>query len=265
MRAGPAAPDRRARTSRGQRRSPPRSPARRGEMHGDQPVPEAGAVLARRARRRSAARGLRPRSARRPRGAAPFAEVAGRQRRSSCAGCYLALRRAVRHPAISDAIGAILIDEHGRSLGAPDVEDVLGLPVLATDPGAHVDRAGRRRRRAADAPARQPRPPAASRAAARRAASATSRRHEPRRPRRRRRATRVARHAAAPPARRAVRSRACSTSGAARPARAHARAKRRLCSRRRPSTSCSTSWSTTSAGSVRSSRCSTTRRSPRSW
>jgi hypothetical protein len=25
-----------------------------------------------------------------------------------------------------------LIDEHGRSLGARDVEDVLGLPVLAT-------------------------------------------------------------------------------------------------------------------------------------
>jgi hypothetical protein len=47
-------------------------------------------------------------------------------------GCYLGLRRAVRHPAITDAIGAILIDEHGRSLGKPDIEDVLGIPVLAT-------------------------------------------------------------------------------------------------------------------------------------
>jgi hypothetical protein len=49
-------------------------------------------------------------------------------------GCYLALRRAVRHPAINEAIGAILIDEHGRSLGRADVEDVLGVPVLATIP-----------------------------------------------------------------------------------------------------------------------------------
>ncbi len=47
-------------------------------------------------------------------------------------GCYLALRRAVRHPALADTAGAILIDEHGRSLGRPDVEDVLGVPVLAT-------------------------------------------------------------------------------------------------------------------------------------
>jgi hypothetical protein len=49
-------------------------------------------------------------------------------------GCYLALRQAVRHPAITEAIGVVLIDEHGRSLGAPDVEDVLGIPVLATIP-----------------------------------------------------------------------------------------------------------------------------------
>jgi hypothetical protein len=47
-------------------------------------------------------------------------------------GCYLALRRAVHHAAIELASGAVLIDEHGRSLGARDVEDVLGLPVLAT-------------------------------------------------------------------------------------------------------------------------------------
>lgn len=47
-------------------------------------------------------------------------------------GCYLALRRAVHHDAIERATGVILIDEHGRSLGARDVEDVLGLPVLST-------------------------------------------------------------------------------------------------------------------------------------
>ncbi len=62
-----------------------------------------------------------------------FAEVAGTGI-VVVRGCYLALRRAVRHPAITDAVGAILIDEHGRSLGAPDVEDVLGLPVVATIP-----------------------------------------------------------------------------------------------------------------------------------
>jgi len=47
-------------------------------------------------------------------------------------GCYLALRRAVQHAAMAETEGAILIDEHGRSLGAHDVEDVLGVPVLTT-------------------------------------------------------------------------------------------------------------------------------------
>jgi hypothetical protein len=47
-------------------------------------------------------------------------------------GCYLALRRAIHHPATAFATGAILIDERGRSLGARDVEDVLGVPVLAS-------------------------------------------------------------------------------------------------------------------------------------
>jgi len=46
-------------------------------------------------------------------------------------GCYLALRAAVHHEATPLASGAVLIDEHGRSLGARDVEDVLGIPVLA--------------------------------------------------------------------------------------------------------------------------------------
>lgn len=46
-------------------------------------------------------------------------------------GCYLALRRAVYHDALRLASGVVLIDEHGRSLGARDVEDVLGRPVVA--------------------------------------------------------------------------------------------------------------------------------------
>ncbi len=60
-----------------------------------------------------------------------FAEVAG-PNVVVVRGCYLALRRAVHHRALRDAVGAILVDEHGRSLGVHDVEDVLGVPVLAT-------------------------------------------------------------------------------------------------------------------------------------
>jgi hypothetical protein len=60
-----------------------------------------------------------------------FAEVAG-HRVVVLRGCYLALRRAMHHPALAGTFGAVLIDEHGRSLGARDVEDVLGIPVLAT-------------------------------------------------------------------------------------------------------------------------------------
>jgi hypothetical protein len=47
-------------------------------------------------------------------------------------GCYLALRRAVQHEAVAHTDGVVLIDEHGRSLGAHDVAEVVGLPVLAT-------------------------------------------------------------------------------------------------------------------------------------
>jgi hypothetical protein len=47
-------------------------------------------------------------------------------------GCYLALRRAIHHELLARSTHAILIDEHGRSLGAHDVEDVLGVPVAAT-------------------------------------------------------------------------------------------------------------------------------------
>lgn len=47
-------------------------------------------------------------------------------------GCYLALRRAVRAPATARALGAVLVEEPGRALGAREVSDVLGVPVLAT-------------------------------------------------------------------------------------------------------------------------------------
>src|SRR5205085_4375110 len=38
-------------------------------------------------------------------------------------GCYLALRRAIHHELLQFTSHAILVDEHGRSLGARDVED----------------------------------------------------------------------------------------------------------------------------------------------
>ena len=47
-------------------------------------------------------------------------------------GCYLALRRAVRMAPTARAAGVVLVEESGRALGARDVADVLGLPVLAT-------------------------------------------------------------------------------------------------------------------------------------
>ena len=60
-----------------------------------------------------------------------FAEVAG-PNLIVVRGCYLALRRAVHHPAMRETVGAVHIDEHGRSLNARDVEDVLGVPVVAS-------------------------------------------------------------------------------------------------------------------------------------
>ena len=61
-----------------------------------------------------------------------FAEVAG-VRVVVMRRCYLGLRRAVRHPAITQAVGAIVIDEHGHH-SAPDVEDVLGVAGHRDDP-----------------------------------------------------------------------------------------------------------------------------------
>ena len=49
-------------------------------------------------------------------------------------GCYLALRRAVRAPALARTVGAVLVEEPGRSLSRREVCDVLGVPVLARVP-----------------------------------------------------------------------------------------------------------------------------------
>ncbi len=49
--------------------------------------------------------------------------------------CYLALRRALQR-AGPRPDGVILVDEAGRSLTSRDIEDVLGVPVLATFPVA---------------------------------------------------------------------------------------------------------------------------------
>jgi hypothetical protein len=48
--------------------------------------------------------------------------------------CYLALRRAVRAPALARAAGVALVAEPARSLGARDVADVLDRPVLVEVP-----------------------------------------------------------------------------------------------------------------------------------
>ncbi len=45
--------------------------------------------------------------------------------------CYLALRRAVQAPALLHTHGIVMVDEPGRALGAREIRDVLGVPVLA--------------------------------------------------------------------------------------------------------------------------------------
>ncbi len=49
-------------------------------------------------------------------------------------GCYLTLRRAVRAPVLASTMGAVLVDEPGRSLTRREIADVLGIPVLARVP-----------------------------------------------------------------------------------------------------------------------------------
>ena len=49
-------------------------------------------------------------------------------------GCYLSLRRSVRHPALARAAGIIVVEEPGRAIGAKEIADVLGRPVIARVP-----------------------------------------------------------------------------------------------------------------------------------
>jgi hypothetical protein len=49
-------------------------------------------------------------------------------------GCYLTLRRSVRHPALGRAAGLVVVEEPGRAIGAKEIADVLGRPVLARVP-----------------------------------------------------------------------------------------------------------------------------------
>jgi hypothetical protein len=48
--------------------------------------------------------------------------------------CYLALRRAVHSPLLGHTAGIVLLEEPGRALSAPEVGEVLDLPVLARVP-----------------------------------------------------------------------------------------------------------------------------------
>jgi MinD-like ATPase involved in chromosome partitioning or flagellar assembly len=48
--------------------------------------------------------------------------------------CYLALRRAAADELARAASGVVVVEEAGRALGAREVADVLGVPVLATAP-----------------------------------------------------------------------------------------------------------------------------------
>jgi hypothetical protein len=48
--------------------------------------------------------------------------------------CYLALRSAAADDLVRSASGVVVVEEPGRALGAREVADVLGVPVLATVP-----------------------------------------------------------------------------------------------------------------------------------
>jgi hypothetical protein len=49
-------------------------------------------------------------------------------------GCYLGLRRSVHAAAVRASSGVVLIEEAGRTLGAREVGEVLGLPVVGRVP-----------------------------------------------------------------------------------------------------------------------------------
>lgn len=49
-------------------------------------------------------------------------------------GCYLTLRRSVRHPALARTAGLVVVEEPGRAIGTREIGDVLGRPVIARVP-----------------------------------------------------------------------------------------------------------------------------------
>jgi hypothetical protein len=49
-------------------------------------------------------------------------------------GCYLALRRALRAPALARTAGVVLVEEKERSLSEKEVVEVLDVPLLARVP-----------------------------------------------------------------------------------------------------------------------------------
>jgi cellulose biosynthesis protein BcsQ len=49
-------------------------------------------------------------------------------------GCYLTLRRSIRHPALARTAGLVVVEEPSRAIGAKEIGDVLGRPVIAKVP-----------------------------------------------------------------------------------------------------------------------------------
>jgi hypothetical protein len=49
-------------------------------------------------------------------------------------GCYLTLRRSIRHPALARTAGLVVVEEAARAIGAREIGDVLGRPVIARVP-----------------------------------------------------------------------------------------------------------------------------------
>ncbi len=175
-------------------------------------------------------------------------------------GCYLTLRRSVRHPALGRASGLIVVEEPGRAIGAREIADVLGPP--GHRPGAGPGGGGPRGRR------RRPRASSARRAGPPRDGSPASGR-APARPAGCGGVSRSARHAArrrwcpaaprAPTARRLGGGRVVGRGVGAGPAPAsrHAAPRSRSVARHRTGTPGSSASSPTrSPGSGRWSRCS---------
>ena len=259
---GPGAPDRGARPARGRGRARRRAaPAGRPTAPRSRPGPRPR--RAPRSRWRCATARSRPWSTPAP----PTAPAARALLEVSDAtvvvvrGCYLTLRRAVRHPALGRAAGLVVVEEPGRAIGAKEIADVLGRPVIARVPARDAIAAGGRRRRARAPAARRCSPGRPPRRCAPSGCSGTSgarpREHVATRGRRRRRRAAGARvHQRLD---RLRRGRAAGRRAGARAARAGSATcctRRSRCSRPIGTSGSCASSPTRSPGSGRSSRCS---------